>query len=264
MSVKLFVGLGNPGEKYAGNRHNVGFMALDAIAKEHDFGPWKKRFQGAVSELQTPAFKVVLLKPATYMNESGRAVGEAMRFYKLTPADVTVFHDELDLEPGKLRVKTGGGHAGHNGLRSIAAHIGPEFRRVRIGIGHPGDKAKVSGYVLSDFAKADQDWLDATLTGIAKAATKLVEGQDAPFLNEAIRYARSPIPMQEKVKPAKPAAPSPALVAPAPAIAAAAATAATSHAPQSDASESASKAQNGALGGIKSWLHHRFRAGVSA
>ncbi len=190
MTIKLLVGLGNPGEQYARNRHNVGFMAIDAIASHWNAGPWRKRFQGAMSEASVSGMKVVLLKPATFMNESGRAVGEAMRFYKITAADVTVFHDELDLEPGKLRVKTGGGHAGHNGLRSISAHIGSDYRRVRIGIGHPGNKAVVSHYVLHDFSRADEDWLEPLLGAIAKSVPKLLEGQEPSFMNEVARLSR--------------------------------------------------------------------------
>ena len=155
--MQIFVGLGNPGGQYAGNRHNIGFMAVDRIAEAHGFGPWKSRFQGRVAEGRLGGDKLLLLKPDTFMNRSGQAVGEAMRFYKLAAEDVTVFHDELDLAPGKCRVKTGGGHAGHNGLRSIHGHIGEAYHRVRLGIGHPGRKELVSGYVLHDFAKADGD-----------------------------------------------------------------------------------------------------------
>lgn len=181
--MQIFVGLGNPGAKYAGNRHNVGFMALDRIAEDNGFGPWKPRFQGMVSEGRLGREKLLFLKPATFMNLSGQSVGEAMRFYKLEPADITVFHDELDLAPGKMRVKTGGGHAGHNGLRSMHAHIGPDYRRVRIGIGHPGHKDRVSGYVLHDFAKADTDWLDDALRGMCDGVDHLAQGDSARFLN---------------------------------------------------------------------------------
>ncbi len=169
--MKLFVGLGNPGAKYAGNRHNIGFMALDRIAEDHGFAPWRGKFQGSLTEGRLG------------MNLSGQSVSAAMRFYKLTPADVTVFHDELDLAPGKLRLKQGGGHAGHNGLRSIHQHIGPEYARVRLGIGHPGHKDAVSGYVLRDFSKADQGWLDDLLRGISDGAAHLVEGDGAKFSN---------------------------------------------------------------------------------
>lgn len=181
--MKLFVGLGNPGGGYAKHRHNVGFMAADRIAATHGFGPWRKRFQGDVAEGRLGREKCLLLKPATHMNESGRAAGEAMRFYKLSLADVTVFYDELDLAPGKLRVKTGGGAAGHNGIKSLVSHIGADFTRVRIGIGHPGDKDKVQAYVLHDFAKADKGWLEPLLDAIADAAPKLAEDDGAGFMN---------------------------------------------------------------------------------
>src|SRR3569833_1532645 len=152
----LFVGLGNPGAKYARNRHNIGFMAVDQIARRHGFAPWRRRFQGETSEGTLDGERVVLLKPMTYMNESGRAVGEAMHFFKLTLGDLSVFHDELELPPAKIRVKVGGGIAGHNGLRSISAHAGNDYRRVRIGIGHPGAKEMVHGFVLNEFAKAER------------------------------------------------------------------------------------------------------------
>ena len=181
--MQIFVGLGNPGPKYAGTRHNIGFMALDRIAEDHGFGPWRSKFQGLVSEGRLGAEKLVLLKPETFMNESGRSVGEAARFYKLTAEDITVFHDELDLAPGKLRVKSGGGHAGHNGLRSLHAHIGEAYRRIRMGIGHPGRKDLVSHYVLHDFAKADQDWLDDLLRGISDGAAPLAAGDSSAFQN---------------------------------------------------------------------------------
>ena len=181
--MKLFVGLGNPGAKYAGNRHNIGFMVVDRIQEDGGFAPWRAKFQGHVSEGKLGSEKVILLKPATFMNLSGQSVGEAMRFYKLEPADVVVFHDELDLAPGKARVKTGGGHAGHNGLRSIHQHIGAEYDRVRLGIGHPGHKDRVAGYVLSDFAKADQDWLDDLIRGCVDGAEALAAGDGAKFGN---------------------------------------------------------------------------------
>lgn len=187
----LFVGLGNPGGKYAANRHNIGFMALDRIAADHGFAPWKSKFQGELTEGTLGGEKVLLLKPTTFMNLSGQSVGEAMRFYKLTPGDVTVFHDELDLAPGKLRVKLGGGHAGHNGLRSIHQHIGAEYARVRLGIGHPGHKDRVAPYVLSDFAKADQDWLDDLLRGISDGAPELASG-DAPRFMNAVALRTAP------------------------------------------------------------------------
>ncbi|MEF9601949.1 aminoacyl-tRNA hydrolase, partial [Paracoccus sp. PXZ] len=181
--MKLIVGLGNPGAKYAANRHNVGFMAVDRIAGDHGFSPWRARFQGEIAEGRLGETRVTLLKPATFMNLSGQSVGEAMRYLKLAPQDVIVLHDELDLAPGKVRLKTGGGHAGHNGLRSLHQHIGEGYRRLRIGIGHPGDKDRVSGYVLSDFAKAEQAGLDDLLRGISDGAAALAAGDDARFMN---------------------------------------------------------------------------------
>ncbi|WP_101067732.1 aminoacyl-tRNA hydrolase [Roseovarius salinarum] len=191
--MQLFVGLGNPGAKYARNRHNIGFMAVDRIAQDHGFGAWKGKFHGALTEGRLGSEKVLLLKPETFMNLSGQSVGEAMRFYKLEPADVTVFHDELDLAPGKVRVKTGGGHAGHNGLRSLHQHIGEAYQRVRLGIGHPGRKDLVTHYVLQDFAKADADWLDDLLRGVSDGAPDLAEGRNDRFLN-AVAQRRAPEP----------------------------------------------------------------------
>ena len=181
--MKLIVGLGNPGTKYAENRHNIGFMAVDRIAADHGFSPWKPRFQGLVSDGRLGQARVTLLKPQTFMNLSGQSVGEAMRYLKLTPAEVIVLHDELDLAPGKCRVKQGGGHAGHNGLRSIHQHIGADYARVRLGIGHPGHKDRVAAYVLSDFAKADRDGLDDLLRGVSDGAAALAEGDGARFQN---------------------------------------------------------------------------------
>jgi len=204
--MKLFVGLGNPGPKYAGNRHNIGFMALERIAQDHGFGPWRAKFQGALSEGRLGRDKLALLKPETFMNNSGQSVGAAMRFFKLTPEDVVVFHDELDLAPGKCRVKTGGGHAGHNGLRSIHAHIGAEYGRVRLGIGHPGHKDRVSPYVLSDFAKADAGWLDDLLRGISDGAGDLADGDTGRFMNAvALRVS----PPRSGNAPARKEAPAP-------------------------------------------------------
>jgi PTH1 family peptidyl-tRNA hydrolase len=174
--MKLFVGLGNPGREYALNRHNVGFMAVDAIAAAHDFPAWRKRFSGLTSEGRLGDAQVLLLKPQTFMNESGRSVGEAMRFYKLGLDDVVVFHDEIDLVPGKVRVKSGGGVAGHNGLKSLTAHVGNNYARVRIGVGHPGRKDLVSGHVLRDFAKAEHQWLEPLLGAVAAEAPFLAEG----------------------------------------------------------------------------------------
>ena len=180
----LFVGLGNPGASYVGHRHNVGFVMVETIAKRHGIGPWRRRFQGVVAEGPIGGERVQLLLPGTFMNESGRAVGEAMNFYKLAPSDVVVFHDELDLPPGKVRVKTGGGVAGHNGLRSITSHIGNDYRRVRIGIGHPGVKEMVHPYVLSDFAKGERDWVETLRDLIADNAVLLARGEDASFQNK--------------------------------------------------------------------------------
>ncbi len=180
----LLVGLGNPGARYAGNRHNIGFMIVDAIAKRRAFPAWRRRFLGVASEGQIGRQRVLLLLPGTYMNESGRAVAEAVNFYKLGLDDVTVFHDELDLAPGKVRVKKGGGVAGHNGLRSITDCIGNDYRRVRIGIGHPGVKELVHAYVLNDFAKAERPWVEALTEAIAEHADLLVQGQDASFQNK--------------------------------------------------------------------------------
>jgi peptidyl-tRNA hydrolase, PTH1 family len=180
----LFVGLGNPGSRHAGNRHNIGFMAVQAIAKRHGIGPWRRRFQGVAAEGPVGGERALLLLPGTYMNESGRAVAEAVHFYKLGPPDLVVFHDEIDLAPGKVRVKTGGGVAGHNGLRSITAHIGNDYRRVRIGVGHPGVKELVHAHVLNDFAKHEQPWVEALCTIIADNADLLAKGQDASFQNK--------------------------------------------------------------------------------
>lgn len=172
----LIAGLGNPGSQYAYNRHNIGFMAVDDIAERHGFQPWRAKFQGMVAEGRLGTVKTLLLKPTTFMNESGRSVGEAARFFKLTSDQVVVVYDEIDLAPGKCRVKKGGGAAGHNGIRSIDRAIGPDFWRVRLGVGHPGDKALVRTYVLKDFAKADEDWLDPLLEAVADAAPLLVDG----------------------------------------------------------------------------------------
>jgi len=205
--MKLVVGLGNPGAKYAGNRHNIGYMAVEAIAEAHGFGPWRQKFQGLVSEGRLGSDKVLLLKPATFMNNSGQSAAAAMRFYKLDAGDVIVFYDELDLAPGKCRVKTGGGTAGHNGIRSLHAHVGPDYTRVRLGIGHPGDKRLVSNYVLSDFAKADRDWLDDLLRGVADGAPALVSGDASGFMNAVALRAGPARPAPEASAP--PARPEP-------------------------------------------------------
>ncbi|MGA7804363.1 aminoacyl-tRNA hydrolase [Bradyrhizobium sp.] len=180
----LFVGLGNPGAKYARNRHNIGFVAVDEIARRHGFAPWRRRFQGETSEGALDSERVILLKPATFMNESGRAVQEAASFFKLGAGEVTVFQDELELLPAKLRVKVGGGIAGHNGLRSISAHIGNDYRRVRLGIGHPGIKDLVHAYVLADFAKSDGPWVAALCEAVADNAALLAKGRDSTFQNK--------------------------------------------------------------------------------
>jgi PTH1 family peptidyl-tRNA hydrolase len=180
----LFVGLGNPGAKYAHNRHNVGFMAVDEIARRHGFQPWRRRFQGETAEGTLERERIILLKPMTYMNDSGQSVQEASNFFKLAQGEIAVFHDEIELPPAKLRVKVGGGIAGHNGLRSISAHIGNDYRRVRIGVGHPGIKELVHGYVLSDFAKDERPWVDALRDAVAEYAGLLVTGRDSTFQNK--------------------------------------------------------------------------------
>ena len=209
--MQLIVGLGNPGAKYMKNRHNIGFMAVEQIAADHGFAPWRSKFQGQIAEGVLGREKVLLLKPETFMNLSGQSVGEAMRFYKLTPKDVTVIHDEIDLAPGKLRVKQGGGHAGHNGLRSVHQHIGEAYQRIRLGVGHPGRKELVPHYVLQDFAKADAAWLDDMLRGISDGAVHLARGANDRFQNavaQRVAPARSsgtqPKPNAAEQKPSKP------------------------------------------------------------
>jgi len=192
--MKLIVGLGNPGAKYARNRHNIGFMAVERIAADHDFGPWKAKFQGSISEGRFGSDRAVLLRPETFMNRSSDSVAAALQFFKLEPSDVIVLHDELDLAPGKVKAKMGGGHAGHNGLRSIHGHLGPEYGRVRIGIGHPGHKDRVSGYVLSDFAKAEAEWLEDVLRGISDGAPWLAVGDNAKFMNAVALRTAPPRP----------------------------------------------------------------------
>ncbi len=185
--MQIWAGLGNPGAQYAMHRHNVGFMAADVMAEAFSFSPWKARFQGSACEGRIGTEKILLLKPATFMNESGRSIGEAMRFFKLTPEDVTVFYDELDLDPFRVKVKRGGGAAGHNGIRSTIAHIGENFRRVRLGIGHPGHKDRVTGYVLGPFAKAEQDDLVDMLGAASAEAPWLANGDDVRFMNDVAR-----------------------------------------------------------------------------
>ncbi|MEO9897114.1 MAG: aminoacyl-tRNA hydrolase [Paracoccaceae bacterium] len=200
--MKLLVGLGNPGPKYARNRHNIGFMALDQIAADHGFPAWRGKHNGAVSEGRFGSDRIVLLKPETFMNKSGDSVGAAMRFYKLEPQDVIVFHDEIDLAPGKVRWKVGGGHAGHNGLRSIHSHIGVDYARIRMGVGHPGHKDAVPGYVLRDFPKADENWLDDVIRGCSDGAPHLAHADGGKFMN-AVALRVNP-PRSSTTKPAKP------------------------------------------------------------
>ena len=215
--MKLWTGLGNPGGQYAHNRHNIGFMAVDRIAIDHGFGPWRSKFQGQVSEGSLAGEKIILLKPGTFMNLSGQSVAEAARFHKIPLTGLTVFHDEIDLAPAKIKLKSGGGHAGHNGLRSIHGHLGEAYDRVRLGVGHPGHKDAVAGYVLRDFAKADADWLEALLHGISDGAALLAAGDGPRFLN-AVALRTQP------ARDAKPASATPntagtaaAAIAPAPA-----------------------------------------------
>lgn len=189
----IFAGQGNPGARYAGNRHNIGFMAVDAIARRWGFGPEKTKFQGLIREgdIATPggAVRVLILKPQTYYNDSGQSVSQAMKFYKLAPRDVVLFYDEIDLAPGRFRMKTGGGAAGNNGVRSVTAHIGADFRRARLGVGHPGHKDRVQGHVLSDFHKVDHDWVSALITAVAEAAPLLAAGEDERYQTEVLRLA---------------------------------------------------------------------------
>jgi peptidyl-tRNA hydrolase, PTH1 family len=197
----LFVGLGNPGAKYAHNRHNVGFMAVEEIVSRHAFSSWRKKFQAEIAEGTLAGEKLLVMKPQTYMNESGRAVGEAARFHNIPLDHIYIFYDELDLEAGKLRVKTGGGAAGHNGIRSITAHMGADFKRVRIGIGHPGNKDMVSPHVLGDFAKQDRDWLSKLLEAIADEAPLLTSGQDEKFQSKVALVLNPPRPSATRASP---------------------------------------------------------------
>jgi peptidyl-tRNA hydrolase, PTH1 family len=201
--MQLIAGLGNPGSQYAGYRHNIGFMAADAIARRHGFSPWTKKFSALVAEGRLGGDKVLLIKPQTFMNKSGQAVGEALRFYKLDLDALTVLYDELDLQPGKVRIKKGGGAGGHNGIRSLDAHLGPDYRRVRLGIGHPGDKARVTGHVLGDFAKSDREWLEPLLDAVADNAALLANGDEAGFMNR-VALAVKPPKAEKAEKLAKP------------------------------------------------------------
>jgi peptidyl-tRNA hydrolase, PTH1 family len=245
--MKLFVGLGNPGSAYTRHRHNVGFMALDRIAERHGFASWRKRFHGLVTDGPIGGRRVLLLKPQTYMNDSGQAVGEAQRYLKIAEGDIYVFHDEIDLAPGKLKVKGGGGNAGHNGLRSISAHIGNDYARVRIGVGHPGSKDLVSHHVLHDFAKADAAWLDPMLDAMADAAGRLVAGDEARFLTDVARalQAHKGPDKGEHKSGSKPEAPESAATVPAPRAAAAAAH---------PAGERQSKRGSALAENLKKWL----------
>jgi PTH1 family peptidyl-tRNA hydrolase len=194
----LIAGLGNPGLRYAENRHNIGFMAADAIARRHSFSPWSKKFQGLIAEGNLAGEKIILIKPQTFMNLSGQSVGEALRFYKLDPSTVTVFYDEIDLAAGKVRVKVGGGSGGHNGIRSLDQHIGKNYRRVRIGVGHPGAREMVHGHVLGDFAKADREWLDVLLDAVSADVDLLAKGDDNSFMN------RVTLTLRDKLQPTGP------------------------------------------------------------
>jgi PTH1 family peptidyl-tRNA hydrolase len=197
----LIAGLGNPGSQYAKNRHNVGFMALDAIAERYDFGPWRSKFQGQIAEGKLGRRKTYLIKPQTYMNLSGDSVGAAARFLKLMPSALVVIHDEIDLAAGKLKAKTGGGDAGHNGLRSITATLGPDYHRVRIGVGHPGGSAKVAGHVLANFSKSDEDWLAPMLSAVADAAPFFATQDMIGFMNKVGAILH---PQEHKPQPPKP------------------------------------------------------------
>ncbi|MDH0113813.1 aminoacyl-tRNA hydrolase [Agrobacterium pusense] len=204
--MKIIAGLGNPGTQYAGNRHNIGFMAVDALQRLPSFAPWSKKFKAEISEGEIAGEKVLLMKPQTYMNLSGESVGEAMRFFKLTPADIIAIHDELDLPAGRVRIKTGGGHGGHNGLKSLDAHCGKDYRRLRLGIGHPGDKERVHGHVLGDFAKADRVWLEPLLDAIADNAAMLVKAEDSQLMNKLALATGSKPEAEKPAKAAKPVA----------------------------------------------------------
>ncbi len=199
--MRLLVGLGNPGPRHAGNRHNIGFMAVDEIVRRHSFGPWRARFQGQTAEGRIGPHKVLALKPETFMNESGQAVGAAVRFYKLDPPAVTVLYDEIDLREGKIKVKLAGGNAGHNGLRSIDAHIGKDYWRVRLGVGHPGDKDLVHAHVLSNFTKIEQVWLEPLLDAVAEEMPGLLDGDDAGFMSRVAHRTAPPKPKADAAPP---------------------------------------------------------------
>ncbi len=196
--MQLLVGLGNPGPRHAKNRHNIGFMVADEIVRRHGFGPWRVRFQARVAEGRIGAHRVLLMKPETYMNESGRAVGEAVRFFKLPPGDVTVIYDEIDLKAGKIKVKTGGGAGGHNGIRSLDSHIGRDYRRVRLGVGHPGHKDLVHGYVLQDFAKAEMPGVEKLVDAVASEVPMLLDGDEGAFMSRVAHLTAPPKPAKPK------------------------------------------------------------------
>ena len=239
--MKLFVGLGNPGTKYAGNRHNIGFMAVERIAGRYRFPAWRRKFDGLCTEGEIGGERVLLLKPDTFMNDSGRSVGEAARFLKIGIADIVVFHDELDLDPGRVKVKVGGGNAGHNGLRSTSAHIGNDYTRVRIGIGHPGSKDAVTHYVLGDFAKSESAWVELMLDALAASAGWLAKGKSDRFQSDVARLTSvADEPPAPKPVAAKPLAPKPA---------------------RHPAGERASKAQNAIAENLKKWLASKKPSG---
>ncbi|KAA3513332.1 aminoacyl-tRNA hydrolase [Agrobacterium rosae] len=202
----IIAGLGNPGTQYASNRHNIGFMAVDALQRLPSFSPWSKKFKAEISEGEIAEEKVLLMKPLTFMNLSGESVGEAMRFYKVKTSDIIAIHDELDLVAGRARIKIGGGHGGHNGLKSIDAHCGKDYRRLRLGIGHPGDKDRVNGHVLGDFAKSDKIWLEPLIDAIADNASMLVKGEDSQLMNKLALAVGVKSEIEKEAKPAKPTA----------------------------------------------------------
>jgi PTH1 family peptidyl-tRNA hydrolase len=198
----LFVGLGNPGQRYANNRHNIGFMAVDEMVRRHSFGPWRSKFQGQICEGRIAGEKILILKPETFMNESGRAVGEALRFYKLEPEQIFVVYDEIDLAPGKIKVKQGGGNGGHNGLRSVDAHIGRDYWRIRLGVGHPGDKDLVHSHVLGDFSKAETLWRDKLIEAVAAEIPLMIKGDSGSFMSRVANVLNPPRPKPPKPIPA--------------------------------------------------------------
>lgn len=196
--MHMIVGLGNPGTKHARQRHNIGFMAVDAIFRRHSFSPFRKKFKAEIADGEIAGVKVLLVKPQTFMNLSGEAVGEAMRFYKIKPTHISVFYDELDLAAGKVRIKVGGGHGGHNGIKSLDAHCGKEYKRIRLGIDHPGHKERVTGHVLGDFSKADYKWVDPLQEAIGENIGMLIEGKDSSFMNKLALALGNDVPVEKK------------------------------------------------------------------